>query len=402
MRLVREQHGGIYRVAEVFFGDSCELFLDVGAQSVADVEMFTFDCEIHVRFFSNDPFGLAGMEPVANDRPRPIEDGETAIDCQAIDRPKRRAPQIRRILVIRLSALGDFIMALPAMAAIRAHHPAADITLLTSKPLAELGKECGWFDRIEIDTRPRWHQIGSWLRLRRTLRGGRFDRVYDLQSQDRTAIYFRLFWPGKRPEWSGIAPGASHPHTDLERKNMHAFDIHAAQLCVAGIAHIPKPDLSWLDEDVRRLGLPSRIALLVPGSAPHRPAKRWPTAAYGALASVLVKKGITPVVIGTADERPLAEAIRAVCPKARDLTGQTSLFTIAGLARRAVFAVGSDTGPMHLIAIVGCRVISLFSAESNPERSAPRGDVTILQRPDLAELTVGEVADSLVKAGALS
>ena len=182
---------------------------------------------------------------------------------------------------------------------------------------------------------------------------------------------------------------------------MHALDIHAAQLCVAGIAEIAVPDLSWLDENTRALGLPSHIALLVPGSAPHRPAKRWPTAAYGALARILVEHGITPVVIGTAGERPLAEAIRAACPKTRDLTGQTSLFAIGGLARRAVFAIGSDTGPMHLIAMVGCEVVSLFSAESNPARSAPRGKVTVLQRPDLADLGVPEVMEVLVGVGAL-
>ncbi len=341
------------------------------------------------------------MEPVANDRLRPNEDGEDGKDCQAAARPVKGSPHIRRILVIRLSALGDFIMALPAMAAIRRHHPDADITLLTSKSLAELGKKSAWFNRVEIDSKPRWRNLGTWIRLRRFLRGGRFDRVYDLQSQDRTAIYFRLFWPGKRPEWSGIAPGASHPHTDPERKNMHALEIHAAQLSVAGITAIPAPDLAWLDEDVKRFGLPSRVALLVPGSAPHRPAKRWPTSAYGALANALVGRGITPVVIGTAGEKPLAEAIRAACPKARDLTGQTSLFAIAGLARRAAFAIGSDTGPMHLIAMVGCPVISLFSAESNPIRSAPRGKVTVLRRPDLADLPMDAVIEALAEAKVL-
>lgn len=341
------------------------------------------------------------MKPVANDRPRPFEDGEERVACQAMDEVANGVPRIRRILVIRLSALGDFVMALPAMAAIRRHHPDADITLLTTKPLSELGKKSGWFNRVELDSRPGWRAIGTWLRLRRWLRAGRFDRVYDLQSQDRTAVYFRLFWPGKRPEWSGIAPGASHPHTDPNRRNMHALDIHAAQLYVAGITDIPPPDLAWLDEDPKQLGLPSRIALLVPGSAPHRPAKRWPTSAYGALARELVDKGITPVVIGTAEERHLADAIRAVCPKTRDLTGQTSLFAIAGLARRAAFAIGSDTGPMHLIAMVGCPVISLFSAESNPVRSAPRGKVTVLHRPDLADLEVDTVVDALVQIGAL-
>jgi ADP-heptose:LPS heptosyltransferase len=341
------------------------------------------------------------MEPVANDRLRPSEDGEDAEACQAIAHIARGLPHIRRILVIRLSALGDFIMALPAMAAIRRHHPDADITLLTTKSLSELGKRSGWFNRVEIDPKPRWRDIGGWLRLRRWLRGGRFDRVYDLQSQDRTAIYFCLFWPGKRPEWSGIAPGASHPHTDPERRNMHALDIHAAQLRIVGIPEVPPPDLTWLDEETKRFGLPSRIALLVPGSAPHRPAKRWPTSAYGALARTLVDRGITPVVIGTAEERPLAEAIRAVCPKTRDLTGQTSLLAIAGLARRATFAIGSDTGPMHLIAMVGCTVISLFSAESNPVRSAPRGKVTVLHRADLADLEVDAVVEALVQMRAL-
>ncbi len=301
----------------------------------------------------------------------------------------------QRILVIRLSALGDFIMALPAMAAIRRHHPTAEITLLTTKPLAELGKRSGWFSHVEVDPRPGWRNLSAWWRMRRWLKAGRFDRVYDLQSQDRTAMYFRLFWPGRRPEWSGIASGASHPHTDPNRRHMHAFDIHTAQLAVAGISDIPPPDLTWLDDSTAKLGLPSRIALLIPGSAAHRPAKRWPAESYAALAQRLVAAKITPVILGSAEEKPLADMIRTLCPKARDLTGQTSLFQIARLARHALFAVGNDTGPMHLIALVGCRVVSLFSNESDPIRSAPRGDVTVIHRPDLAELGVDEVAAAL-------
>jgi ADP-heptose:LPS heptosyltransferase len=339
------------------------------------------------------------MAAVANDRPISKENGESGLDCQAgAGRAVRPGPA--RILVIRLSALGDFIMALPAMAAIRAHHRAADITLLTTAPFVELARRSGWFDRVEIDSRPRWHDPAGWARLRRSLRAGRYDRVYDLQSQDRTALYFRLLWPGRRPEWSGIAPGASHRHGDPARARMHAFDIHAAQLAVAGIAEIGQPDLGWLDADIRGLGLPSRFALLAPGSAPHRPAKRWPAARYGALASRLVDRGITPVILGGPDEQGLADSIRAVCPKARDLIGQTSLFTIAGLARHAAYAIGNDTGPMHLIALLGCRAVSLFSSESNPDRSAPRGpNVTILRRSDLATLTVDEV-DAALGAGA--
>ena len=94
-------------------------------------------------------------------------------------------------------------------------------------------------------------------------------------------------------------------------------------------------------------------------------------------------------------ERPLAATIRAACPQARDLTGKTSFAQIAALAREAAFAVGNDTGPMHLIAAAGCVSVVLFSDESDPALCAPRGKVTILRRPELAALTVDEVAAAL-------
>ena len=295
--------------------------------------------------------------------------------------------------MIRLSALGDFILALPAMAAIRQAHPEAHITLLTTDGLAALGRKSGWFDHVEIDRRPRWHQVAAWLRLRRWLRAGGFERVYDLQSQDRTALYFRLYWPGKRPEWSGIAPGASHPHRDPDRGRMHALDIHAGQLAEAGIFDISAPDLTWLDEPLTEIDLPPHFALLAPGSAPHRPDKRWPAAHFAQLAAELTARGIRPLILGTSEERPLAAAILSACPTAMDLTGRTSLFAVAALARRAAVAIGNDTGPMHLIAMLGCPSVVLFSAASNPARAAPRGPhVTILQRPSLNDLPMESVA----------
>ena len=66
------------------------------------------------------------------------------------------------------------------------------------------------------------------------------------------------------------------------------------------------------------------------------------------------------------------------------------------MARRAVAAIGNDTGPMHLAAMIGCRSVVLFSATSNPARSAPRGaNVTILQQDNLADLPVDQVAAAL-------
>jgi len=73
------------------------------------------------------------------------------------------------ILVIKLSALGDFIQALGPMRAIRAHHKNAKITLLTTKAFAKFGKDCGYFDEIWIDEKPKWFNILGWSALSRRL-----------------------------------------------------------------------------------------------------------------------------------------------------------------------------------------------------------------------------------------
>jgi ADP-heptose:LPS heptosyltransferase len=300
-----------------------------------------------------------------------------------------------RILVIKLGALGDIVQALGPLAAIRRHHAHAHVTVLTTAPFALLLSASPYVDETWIDPRPRAWQLGAWLSLRQKLRSGRFDRVYDLQTSGRSSFYLRLFGPGKRPEWSGIAAGGSHPHANPRRDFMHTIERQAEQLRDAGIADVPSADVSWLAADLARYALPSRFALLVPGGSAARLQKRWPAASYGALAQRLLARGITPVVVGIASERPLAATIRASCPEARDLTGQTSFAELAALAREAEAAVGNDTGPMHLIAAAGCSCVVLFSADSDPALCAPRGRVTVLRRPHLAELTVEEVAVAL-------
>lgn len=296
-----------------------------------------------------------------------------------------------RILVIKLGALGDFIQALQAFQAIRRHHADAEITLMTTAPFETLAYACGWFDRVWIDTRPGFRHVRDLWMLRRRLHSAEFERVYDLQTSDRTGWYFRLL-RGARPEWSGIAPGCSHPHINPVRNRMHTVDRLADQLRIAGISDVPPVDLDWLDADVSRFGLPGRFALLIPGGAPHRPAKRWPAAGYAALAARLAARGTPPVVVGGPDEQAAVSAIVDACPGAISLLGRTTLLDIAGVARRAAAAIGNDTGPMHIAAAVGCPSLVLFSGASDPALCGQRGpDVAILRRSDLRDLPVDEV-----------
>jgi len=300
----------------------------------------------------------------------------------------------RRILVIKLGALGDLVLAFAPFAAIRARHPQAHITLLTTAPFAPMMLASPWFDAVAIDTRPPVWNLRGLLRLRRTLRGGaagRFDFVYDLQTSGRSSRYHRL---AGRPAWSGIARGASHPHDNPGRDALHTRARQADQLARAGIASVPFPDLSWLAARPAP-ALPAPAVLLVPGAAPHRPAKRWPAERFGALAAWLAAKGLHPVVVGAAGDAPLAAAIRAACPEAVDLTGKTSLLELGGVAAHAVLAVGNDTGPMHLAAALGCPSLVLFSHESDPALTVPMHPdgrpAAVLRVPDLGALPVADV-----------
>ncbi len=295
------------------------------------------------------------------------------------------------ILVIKLAALGDFAQAFGPFAAIRAHHPDARITLLTTPPFAGLARRAPWFDAVWEDGRPLARDLWGLLRLARRLRAARFGRVYDLQTSSRSSRY-RLF-VGGRADWSGIARGASHPHANPQRDAMHTMERQREQLQMAGITDFPPLDLGWLDADLAGLHLPARFALLVPGAAPTRPGKRWPVERFAQLAAGL---GLPALVLGGKGELALAAPILATAPAARDLTGRTDFAMIAALARRADFAIGNDTGPMHLIAACGCRSLTLFGDDSDPALCAPRGEaVATLRHSPLSELPVTEVEAAL-------
>lgn len=287
-----------------------------------------------------------------------------------------------RILVIRHGAFGDIVLSFAAFAAISARHAGDEITLLTTKPYAGLLGASPWFDKIEIDAKPDWWQLPALLRLKRQLAG--FDLVYDLQTSGRSTRYFAL---AGRPAWSGIASGCAYPDA-ANRETLHSRERLEQQLGLAGIpTPLPPPDLSWLAGDISGLDLPADYVVLVPGAAPHRPEKRFPAEKFRAVAARLNRP---IVIVGTKSEQPLAQTIGGL-----DLTGRTDFFQLASVFRGAALAIGNDTGPMHLAAALGTPCISLFSAASEPARTAPRypdgGWPAIARAPTLQELPVAQV-----------
>jgi len=307
-----------------------------------------------------------------------------------------RARPITKVLVIKLGALGDFVLALAAMQRIRLAHPGARITLLTTPPFEALAQASGYFDAVETDGRP--EAFGEWTTMIGRIRAARYDRIYDLQTSSKSNVYFQLLRPFP-PPWSGIAFGCALPHKNPRRNLMHTLERQADQLKDAGIwpdaptepGAAPPPDLSWLLWSHRPADPSAKpYALLVPGGSAHRPEKRWPAEKFAELATRLVARGFDIAVIGGPQEHALAQVI-GQSAAIRDLTGRTDFAQIAVLGANAALAVGNDTGPLHLIAAAGAPTVALFSSASDPELCAPRGHVTVLRVEAFDQLSVADV-----------
>jgi len=124
--------------------------------------------------------------------------------------PVNPGASAKEVLVIKLSALGDFVLSLGAMKAVREFHPSARITLLTTPPFEDFAAHCPYFDRIETDGRPATMKATTALlsRIRKT----KYDIIYDFQTSGRTKNYFTaLSRTGKAPLWSGHHEKAAFP-----------------------------------------------------------------------------------------------------------------------------------------------------------------------------------------------
>ena len=238
----------------------------------------------------------------------------------------------RKVLIIKLSALGDFVLAMGGMKAVRDHHPSAQITLLTTPPFETFAKTCPWLDRVDTDGRPK--DTAATTRLIRRLRSEKYDIVYDFQTSGRSSNYFQALRPNP-PLWSGIAPGCAFPHSNPDRDQMHSIERIAEQVSMAGIGpeggyppgELPMADFSWINPALRNpprlqpayFSVDEPYALLIPGSSEHRTAKRWPEQHYVELAKWLAARSVTPVVIGGKSESPIGNLVARAEPKAKTL-----------------------------------------------------------------------------------
>ncbi len=265
------------------------------------------------------------------------------------------------ILIIKLSALGDLVQADGAMRDIRNFHAGAHLAVLTTPPYRRYMERCPWVDEVLVDPRaPRYH-IPAMLSLRRRMQR-RFDRVYDLQQVGRTRFYYRYIFP--RTWWLGDVKGCA---VYLRRPDHScAADHFHRHLELADIppAHTLHGDVSWMADEVddilARHGLDPGFVLLIPGASAAHDDKRWPH--FAELAERLRSHDLQPVTVpGPAEMQQCREL-----PATMLVSGDTYLdyFGLAGVAQRAAFVIGNDTGPTHIAAHLGRPGLALFGGHT--------------------------------------
>ncbi|MEE9607708.1 MAG: glycosyltransferase family 9 protein [Myxococcota bacterium] len=296
--------------------------------------------------------------------------------------------------MLRLGALGDVVRTLPAVSSLRRAYPGAHIAWLVEPPAASILREQPWIDEVLVFPRPalrgalRRCQLRTLLRalvpFLRALRGRRFDLVVDFHSILRSGVLSALSGAGQRvayarPYGRELSPLCATHRARLapERRSRFARNAGLVDYLVPGAQPASTP--LRLDPAVRlrarrRLGAgPPRVAIH-PGTSDATPYKRYTVEGYARVARALAKdEGVELLVTwGPAgDERAVAERIVEAAAGAARLAPPTpTLSDLAALFAACRLTIGSDTGPLHLAALVGTPVVQIFGP-TDPIENAP-------------------------------
>lgn len=293
-----------------------------------------------------------------------------------------------RILIVRLTAMGDVIHGLPVATALRNHFPEAMIAWAVEGRAAEIIEGHPDLDAVIKLPRRWWRSTQTVRGIRRQLRQMRFDISVDLQCLTKSAL---VAWLSGAPRRLGVAgkngrefsKWFNNELTDVRAS--HVVEHYLRILAPLGIdtrqAEFKFPerlqDARYAKNVLNDLSLgDGKFAILNPGAG--WPSKLWPAERYGQVATYLLKEhGVKTLAVWCgADERVLAQRIVDFSGGAAQLAPATTLPQLAALSRRADLFVGSDTGPMHLAVAVGTPTISLHGT-SRAEWCGAYGDQNI-------------------------
>lgn len=320
----------------------------------------------------------------------------------------------RNILIIDFGQLGDVVMSLPALRAIREKFPHARLTIAVGKPGAEIINLSGYADEtIEVDRvalRDGFKPLSilKVFDIVKDVRRRNFDFVIDLHSFSETNLlgFFsraprRLF--ARRPGRSLDFLANFHPKPPVDRNDpkQHLVDRYLDVLKPLGIKDASRtPKLLVRPEDDRAVDLMLRKAKADAGSplvglfpgAGH-PGRRWPIEKFSQLADFLIRNdSVRPIVFVGPEERHLLAQFRALFPSPCVILDKLSIPELAAAQSRLAVLVSNDTGPVHIAAAVGTPVVLLIVNLITPCAYLPLANAQrIILRESITAIEVEEV-----------
>jgi asparagine synthase (glutamine-hydrolysing) len=350
---------------------------------------------VYSRYTSNTPAALTGSVPAARGAAR--------------SRTASAKPERRRILIYRIGQLGDTLVALPAMWAVRNAFPDAHIALLFDKhPAAryvqspELLKGSAIFDQyIGYPFEAKLgRKAAEAARLVAMIRAQRFDTLVYLAPTtrspsriERDKLFFKAAgirhfigmngFPQLEPKIAGV------PLTRVRRESnllLHrlARDLPAAVMGSSFELNLGARETDLLEKWLTEQKGDGARPWLAVGPGSKMPAKQWPLERFGSVVDRLIEEfDVWPVVFGGGEDRQAGQQLLERWERGYNAAGALDIRTAALALKRCMAYLGNDTGTMHLAAAVGVPCIAIFSSRERPGMWYPHGDDNVVFRSQI-------------------
>ena len=295
---------------------------------------------------------------------------------------------MKNILVVKLSAIGDVIHALPVSYAIKERFPEAHLTWVVEKPAYPILEGNPYIDDIILFEKAKFRSVSGFLHeigpFRRRLRARSYDASLDLQGLFKSAA---IVWNAGARQRVGTANMREGAHlVSRPIRGAHAeghiveryLDVARALGCTVDEVRFPvavsERDRAAAETLLLREGVQEGRTFVAFAIGANWPNKRWPAAHFAALADRLYRAHYVPVLVGGGrlDETLAQDIMAASGIPPVNLVGRTNLKQLAHIFTRAALVLGGDTGPVHLAAGLGTPTVMLMGP-TDANRNGPYG-----------------------------
>jgi lipopolysaccharide heptosyltransferase I len=317
-----------------------------------------------------------------------------------LDADELRAREFQRILLIKLSAVGDVVHTIPVLNKLRRRYPRARIDWLVTPGIAELLRHHPAISNVLLFERDQWSApwsiIRSLARLGSELKSRDYDLVVDMHGQLRTAVLtlataapVRIGFPrprhhiwaassrrlpaqARKHAWKGAREGSWIAYTHfipLPTLDRHAVDRYLGVGPMLGLDEepadfafpIPASASERIDKLIRQhapTGRNARLLTIAPGTVWET--KHWRREGFAEVARHFMRKGFAVALTGSKRERAVCDEVANAVPGILNVAGETTLSEHAALIDRSTLCITNDSGPMHLAVALRRPVVSIF------------------------------------------